>query len=146
MAPRLQILMSSGPKKKRNRNMHFLSLSKCPIKRTPSILPNKAPMWTAFRLLGLLYTSLKFIIKIFLRSKRFNSKQHKWNALLRVFVNAVQLYVVDSHVYTKVDGKGKYCCVTNVIVVTRTRHNVMSCIHFLSCYTTQCKCNGRLDS
>jgi len=36
-------------------------------------------------------------------------KQYKWNASLPVFGNAVRLYVVDSHIYTKDDGNGKYC-------------------------------------
>jgi hypothetical protein len=65
---------------------------------------------------------------------------------LCVFGNAVHLYVVGSHIYNKEDGKCKYCCVANTRLVTRTRHNVMPCINYLSCYTTQCKRNGPLHS
>lgn len=71
-------------------------------------------------------------------------QQQQRNTLLPSFGNAVQLYDIDSHICTKEDGKRKYCCVVSVRVVTRTRHNIMSCINFLSCYTTQCKRNGRL--
>ena len=40
--------------------------------------------------------------------------------------------------------KGRYCCVATVTVVTRTSHNVMSCINFQSRYKTKCECNIRL--
>jgi hypothetical protein len=40
MAPRLKILMASGSKK----GTHIYFSLKCPGKRTPSRLPNRAPM------------------------------------------------------------------------------------------------------
>jgi len=42
MAPRLKILMSSGPKKETQ--IFYPFLSKCPGKRIPSRFPNRAPM------------------------------------------------------------------------------------------------------
>jgi len=72
MASRLKHLVPSGslPPKKINPEMYFFL--KSPSKRTPSTLPNKASMERAAHFEGLFfYTSLKFLIKIFLNKETF---------------------------------------------------------------------------
>ena len=67
-----QLLMSSGI------GIHirlFFFPQKGSGKRNHSIFPIRAPIWTAFRLLGIFYVSLKLVIKISLNKETFPFSQ-----------------------------------------------------------------------